>query len=161
RDRVGDQLVERIAAGGRIGRAVPALVIAQHSERLAERARLVVPHRQIGGERIAEHEPGCAVGPVHLGVDGDSTSLGLHRGVPKNSFSSASSGPGACAGIMCTASISSNRAPGMVLANCSLMAGGRTLSNRPATTMVGLRMSLPRSVTLGSTIERLSAAKHT
>src|SRR5215470_15553947 len=175
-EHVGDQQVEGVAAAGRLAAAVPALVVAQHAERAAKLARLLVPHGQIGRERVAQDEPGRAFRTVELIVDADAVGVDLHdedflqparcRAVDRvcawrKSCSNASSAAGACAGIMCTASISSNRAPGIVCANCSLIAGGRTLSKRPATTMVGLRMSLPRCVTLGCAIERLSAAKQT
>src|SRR5262245_51850959 len=176
RDGVVEQRGEAVAAGGRVGAAVPALIVAQHAVSLLERTRLLVPHRQIGGERVAEHEPGRALGPVHLVVDVDAVGLDLHRHfypftrrvpavgaacAPRKSCSSASSSLAACAGIMCTASMSSKRTSGMASANCALAVGGRTWSKRPATTMVGTRISLARCVTLGRAIARFMDAKQT
>src|SRR5262245_2295449 len=175
REGVVEQRREAVAAGGSVGAAVPALIVAQDAILLLELIRLLVPHRQIGGERVAEDEPGRALRPVHLVVDVDAVGLDLHRHypftrrapsvaaacAPRKSCSSASSTGAACAGIMCTPSISSNRALGMVCANCSLAAGGRTWSKRPATTMVGTRISLARCVTLGRAIARFMDAKQT
>src|SRR5207248_3071426 len=141
REHVGDEQVEGVAAAGRLAAAVPTLIVAQHAERTAQLARLLVPHGQIGRERVAQDEPGRALRTVELIVDADAVSLDIRdedflqptrccvadRVSPwSKSYSSASSAAGACAGIICTASISSKRAPGMLRANCSLAAGGRT-----------------------------------
>jgi hypothetical protein len=54
-----------------------ALVVAQHAERAGELARLHVPHRKIGRERVRQHEPRAAAA-VDLVVDADTVGFGLH-----------------------------------------------------------------------------------
>ena len=78
RERIGDQQVEGVAAGRHLGRAVPALIVAQHAERAPKFACLRLPHRQLGRERVAQDQPGRAVGSVHLIIEGDAVGLDLH-----------------------------------------------------------------------------------
>ena len=80
-NRIGNQCFEIVAAGGRIGFTVAALVVAQHAIGLRQIGRLRVPHVQVGGERIAQDEPGRALRSVDLVVDGDAVCFGLHRDV--------------------------------------------------------------------------------
>src|SRR5262252_3935080 len=78
RERVGDEQVEGVAAGRCVAGAVPALIVAQHAERTAELACLLIPHGQIGRERIAQDEPGRAFRTVELIIDGDAVRFDLH-----------------------------------------------------------------------------------
>ena len=52
RQRIVEQRVEGIAPRRRIAAAVAALIVAQHAKRIGQRRRLLVPHRQRGGQRI-------------------------------------------------------------------------------------------------------------
>ena len=80
--RIGDELRVGVAARRRLGRAVAALVVAQHAERRLEVRHLEVPHGDIGGERIAEHDPGRAFRPIDLAVEGDAVRLDPHGLTP-------------------------------------------------------------------------------
>ena len=78
-DRVRQQGVEAVAAGRRFGLAMAALVVAQDAERAPQFPGLLVPHAHVGRERIAEHEPGRALGAVDLIVERDAVCLHLHE----------------------------------------------------------------------------------
>ena len=53
--------IEGVATVRRLGQAMAALVVAQDVECVGEIGGLPIPHVQIGGERIGEDQPGCAV----------------------------------------------------------------------------------------------------
>jgi len=50
RQRIRDQLFERVAAAACLGSAVAALIISEHAEATAELTCLLIPHAQIGRE---------------------------------------------------------------------------------------------------------------
>ena len=50
RERVRNQRIEAVAAGGRVGPAMAALVVAQDAERSLQFPGLLVPHRYVGRE---------------------------------------------------------------------------------------------------------------
>src|SRR5258708_27195276 len=81
-ERVRYQCRIGIAARGRIRAAVAALVIAQQAERTAKIGRLRVTHGKVGGERIAEDEPGRTRGALDLAVEGDAVCLDAHGPSP-------------------------------------------------------------------------------
>src|SRR4029077_5416886 len=81
RERIRNEKIETVAPRRRIGPPVAALIVTQHPERALELARLVLPCRKIGRERVAENEPrrGTPVrGPVELVIDTDAVCLDLH-----------------------------------------------------------------------------------
>ena len=79
------QLRQRVGAARRVGTAVPARVVAQHAIAGGQRLHLRLPHRQIGGQRVAQRHHGGAgraiEGVVHAdAVGGDLHSCLLTRG---------------------------------------------------------------------------------
>ena len=77
-DDIGDESVEAIAARRRLGFAMAALVVPQDTEPVGEVGGLPVPHVQIGGERIREHEPGRPIGTADPAIESDAVGLDLH-----------------------------------------------------------------------------------
>ena len=55
-----------------------SLVITQDAKSPAQRPRLVVPHRQVGRERIAENQPRRVLSTVDLKVESNSVRLDVH-----------------------------------------------------------------------------------
>src|ERR1700674_4456738 len=64
REHVAAETVERVGVLGRVGFAVAALVVADDAEMLGKGLRLVVPHVQVGAERVGEHHRGRAFGAL-------------------------------------------------------------------------------------------------
>ena len=61
--------VEAVGTFGRAGLAVAAAVVADEAEMLGEFAGLVVPHVQVGAERIRQHQRGRAIAALDLDMD--------------------------------------------------------------------------------------------
>jgi hypothetical protein len=79
RDHIVGQRRERVFPRGRVGAAVATLVITQDAEFVLQRRRLIVPHRQIGDQRIGEDDPRRAFRPVDLIVEADAVGVDFHE----------------------------------------------------------------------------------
>ena len=79
RQRIGHQRCKTVAAGRGVGCTMAALIVAQDAERSFQVVGLRVPHMEIGGERIAEDEPGRAVRALDGAIVGGSASSGRQR----------------------------------------------------------------------------------
>ena len=67
-DIVGES-VEVVAAGRLIGAAMAAAVIADDAVVLGPGVELVVPHMEVGAERVRQHQGGRAVRSGYLDMD--------------------------------------------------------------------------------------------
>src|SRR5262249_42773426 len=77
RERIRHQELERVAAGRSLRLAVSALVVAEHTEAGRKLARLLVPHRKVGRQRVREDQPGSG-GTVDVVVDRDAVGGDVH-----------------------------------------------------------------------------------
>ena len=84
--RVGKQRIVGIAPRRCVGRAVAALVVAQHAVGILQRRRLLIPHRQRGRERIGENQAWRIVRSVDLIIDGNAVGFDFHIGFLAWSF---------------------------------------------------------------------------
>ena len=78
RHRIADQQIEGVSPLRRVGPAMAAVVVAQDVEVVAQQLGLLIPHGKIGGERIGEHQPGCAIASVDPAMEGDSVGFDFH-----------------------------------------------------------------------------------
>src|SRR5262249_36120679 len=79
RNQIGGELVEIVTPVGCLGAAVTALIVTQDTECFAQVGDLLIPHRQIGGERIAEYDPRSAFRSVDLVIDLQAVGIDAHR----------------------------------------------------------------------------------
>src|ERR1051326_4300214 len=78
RERVVRELVERVRALRRVRLAVAARLVAQDAESILQRADGRIPHREIGGERVAHGDDGRVRGPLEHVVHGDAVDGDVH-----------------------------------------------------------------------------------
>lgn len=57
RQHIPAQISQRIGRWRRAGTSMSAAVVPQHTEMHRQRLSLQIPHRQIGAQRVAEHQP--------------------------------------------------------------------------------------------------------
>ncbi len=77
--RVVGQQVERVGAGRSLGASVPAGVVGKHAIACAQGRELRLPHRQVGGQGVAQRDHGRVRGPLEGVVHLDAVRLDLHR----------------------------------------------------------------------------------
>jgi len=82
-DEILAQLIEIRRPRRHARAAMAALVVAQDAKPVAEPGDLIVPQGEIGHQRIAEHEPGRALGAVEPAAEAEISQRdeSFHRGL--------------------------------------------------------------------------------
>ena len=74
--------VEIIGSFGHAGLAVAAPVVAHQAKVLGEFGGLVVPHVQVGAERIRQHQHGRAIAALDLDIDRAAVDIDHRHEIP-------------------------------------------------------------------------------